>query len=111
MSEIVVVAMMKAQPGKEDEVAQALRDLIEPSHGDPGCIFYALHRGADDPSRFVFVERWASREDLQGHNGTPHVGALLERAGDLLAGAPDIAIYDALPAGDERKGSLAGAAA
>lgn len=110
MSEIVVVALMKAQPGKEDEVKEALGNLVEPSHDDPGCIFYALHQGSDDPSRFAFVERWASREDLQAHNGTAHVGALLERAGDLLAEAPDIGIYDALPSGEERKGSLAGAA-
>lgn len=111
MSEIVVVAHMKAQSGKEDELGQTLSALIAPSHQDPGCLLYTLHQGADDPTRFVFVERWASREDLEAHNATPHVGALVERLPDLVAEAPDIAVYDALPAGEESKGSLAGASA
>jgi quinol monooxygenase YgiN len=111
MSEIVVIAHMRAQPGKEDELKTALTGLIEPSHSDQGCILYTLHQGVDDPSRFAFVERWASREDLEAHNGTAHVGALLEQAPALLAEAPDIAVFDALPAGDASKGSLAGASA
>ena len=111
MAEIVVIAHMRAQPGKEDEVKAALTRLVEPSHADPGCILYTLHQGADDPSRFAFVERWASREDLEAHNGTAHVGALREQAPALLAEAPDVAVFDALPAGEAAKGSLAGASA
>jgi quinol monooxygenase YgiN len=111
MSEIVVVALMRARPGKEDDLNEALTALVPPSHDDPGCILYTLHRGADDPARFVFVERWASREDLEGHNGTPHVGALVERMDELLAEPADVGLYDAIPLGDERKGSLAGASA
>lgn len=48
-SEIVVVGSFTAKPGKEAEAEAAFRALIEPTHGEDGCILYALHRGTDDP--------------------------------------------------------------
>ena len=110
MAEIVVVGSLKARPGKEDEAAQALADLVEPTHAEAGCILYALHKGVDDPSRFAFVERWESRQAIDDHLASPHIAALLERVDELFAEAPDIVMYDARPAGETRKGALAAAA-
>jgi len=58
MPEIVVVANLKAQAGKEDAAREALSGMVEPTQNEPGCLFYALHVAADDPTRFVTVERW-----------------------------------------------------
>jgi quinol monooxygenase YgiN len=107
MSEIVVVGSLKARPGKEDDARQVLHDLIVPTHGEDGCILYAFHQGVDDPARFAFVERWASREHLDAHLGSAHVGGLLGRVDELFAEAPDIVIYKAIEHGDPRKGALA----
>ena len=46
MSEVVVVGSFKAQPGKEAEALEAFKALVEPTHGEEGCILYALHRAA-----------------------------------------------------------------
>jgi quinol monooxygenase YgiN len=54
MSEVVVVGSFKSQPGKEGEAVEAVRALVEPTHGEQGCILYALHRGVDDPSGLAF---------------------------------------------------------
>ncbi len=110
MSEIVVVGSLKARPGKEDELEQALGSLVAPTHAEAGCILYALHRAIDDPARFAFVERWESREHLDAHLGSSHVAALLERADELLAEPADIVAYDPRPGGEARKGALAAAA-
>jgi len=110
VSEIVVVGSLKARPGKEDEARQALAGLVAPTHAEPGCILYALHQGVDDPARFAFVERWESRQQLDDHLASPHIAALLERVDELFAEAPDIVVYDAQPAGEDRKGALAAAA-
>ena len=110
MSEIVVVGSLKARPGKEDDLEQALAGLVAPTHAEAGCILYALHRGVDDPARFAFVERWESRQHLDDHLGSAHISALLEQADELLAEAPDIVVYDARPGGESRKGALAAAA-
>jgi quinol monooxygenase YgiN len=107
MSEVVVVGSFKAEPGKETEALQAFKDLVGPTHGEDGCILYALHQGADDPSQLAFIERWASREALDAHLTAPHVAAILERAPELFGGSGTITVYDAVPAGDAKQGALA----
>jgi quinol monooxygenase YgiN len=111
VSEIVVVGSLKARPGKEDEAAEALATLVEPTHGEAGCILYSLNQGVADKARFAFVERWASQEDLDKHLQSDHIAAVLARADELLSEAPDIVVYSAMPLGDARKGSIAGHAA
>lgn len=105
--EIVVVGSLKARPGKEDATREALEGLVVPTHAEDGCILYALHQGAGDPSRFAFVERWASQEHLDAHLGGAHIAAVLTRVDELLAEPPDIVVYNALPEGEAPKGSLA----
>jgi quinol monooxygenase YgiN len=107
MSEVVVVGSFIARPGREDEAVQAFRDLVEPTHREEGCILYALNQGADDPAKLAFIERWASREALEAHLASPHIKAILERAEDLFGDSGSITVYNALPGGEEAKGSLA----
>jgi quinol monooxygenase YgiN len=107
MSEIVVVGSFTARPGKEAEGLEALRALVEPTHPEDGCILYALHQGADDPARLAFVARWTSRAALDAHLASDHVKAALERAEELFGDSGDIVVYEAVPGGEPRKGSLA----
>jgi len=107
MSEVVVVGSFKAEPGKEAEALQAFKDLVGPTHAEDGCIVYALHQGADDPSQLAFIERWASREALNAHLQAPHVAAILARAPELFGESGTITVYDAVPAGDAKQGALA----
>jgi quinol monooxygenase YgiN len=107
MPEVVVVGSFTAAPGREAEAEAAFRGLLEPTHGEEGCILYALHRGVDDPRRLAFVERWASREALEAHLGSPHIAEVLSRAAELFGDSGDIVVYEALPGGEPRKGSLA----
>lgn len=107
MSEVVVGGSFKIKPGKEEEALEAFKALVEPTHGEDGCILYALHRGVDDPGRLTFIERWESREALDAHLESDHVSALLERADELWGNEGEITVYEAVPAGQPEKGSLA----
>lgn len=40
MSEVVVVGSFRAQPGKAAEAVEAFRALVEPTHGEEGCILH-----------------------------------------------------------------------
>ena len=111
MSEVVVVGSFTAREGKEAEALEAFEALVEPTHGEEGCILYALHQGAEDPARLAFVERWASREALDAHLASPHIQDVLAHAEELFADGGDIVVYDAAPGGEDRKGSLAAHAA
>jgi quinol monooxygenase YgiN len=106
MSEVVVVGAFVAREGKEEDAAEVFRGLVEPTHGESGCVLYALHRGADDPRKLAFIERWASRGELDEHLESDHVKQALTRVDELFESA-EITVYDALPGGQEKKGSLA----
>ena len=106
MAEVVVVGSFVAREGKEDEARAAFEALVAPTHAEDGCILYALHQGNDDPQRLAFIERWESKELLGAHLESDHVKAVLAVADDLFSSA-DITVYDAVPGGEEKKGSLA----
>lgn len=107
MSEIVVVGSFTAKPGKEQEALEAFKALVDPTHREEGCILYALNQGADDPRNLAFVERWASKETHDAHMETPHIKEILTRVDDLFGDSASIVRYEAVPAGEAKKGSLA----
>ena len=106
MSEVVVVGSFVARDGKEDPARAAFAALVAPTHAEDGCILYALHQGQDDARKLAFVERWASRDELDRHLESDHVKGVLAKADDLFADS-DITVYEPVPGGEERKGSLA----
>lgn len=73
MSQVNVLATAVALDGKESELEELLRGLVEPSRKDPGCLSYDLHRDIDSPGTFVFYETWTSRALLDAHLKTPHL--------------------------------------
>jgi quinol monooxygenase YgiN len=91
MSEITVVARAKVQPGREEEVASALRTNAEASRRESGCVSYTVLRGED--GSLMTLERWRTRADLDQHMTTPHVQTLFATIGPLLASAPEITVF------------------
>jgi quinol monooxygenase YgiN len=106
MSEVVVIAVIRAKPGVEEELASLFQELIPQVQAEEGCLLYALHRSLADPTEWLMVERWASREALGEHERRPALRAFGERAGGLLEGAPTVSVYEACPAGSSEKGRI-----
>lgn len=96
-SEIRVVAILQAQPGQAAAVEQALRAIVAPSRAEAACHFYTPHRDPSHEGRYVFVERWASREALAEHEQTAHFKQLLSDLDGLLVEAPQVMILEELP--------------
>lgn len=109
MSEVVVVVLSRAKPGRAQEGLAAYAELAAATHAEEGCTAFALHRDPADAERIVLVERWASREALDAHLGTPHIAAFRARHGDLWAEPATILVLDPVPSGDPAKGVLSGA--
>ena len=42
--QITTIARLKAKPGAEARLEEALKKLIEPTRAESGCIDYTLHR-------------------------------------------------------------------
>jgi quinol monooxygenase YgiN len=95
MADLPVVAVITAKAGSEQQVQQALAEIVEATRSEPGCISYDLHVSAVDPATFITMESWRSQADLDAHLQTPHVQAALAAAGDHRAQAP--AIHPLMP--------------
>ena len=106
MSQVVVAVIIKAQPGRVEEVVTGFAPIIEQTHGEEGCLNYALHRDLNDPDKLVLIERWRSQADLDEHFTKPYMAQMGEMAAGLLAEPPTISFCTPEPLGDPAKGTL-----
>ncbi len=85
MSQVTVVARIKARPEAVEKVSEALLKLVEPTlHKDDGCINYDLYQDNDNPSLFFFLENWESEVHLKRHLDSGHIKAYREATEGLI---------------------------
>jgi quinol monooxygenase YgiN len=80
MARLTVIAILRAQAGKENELHDHLDKLVGLTRQEGGCINYDLHRLQDDPSVFVMHENWTDKTELDKHLQMPYMrefGAVL----------------------------------
>jgi quinol monooxygenase YgiN len=88
---IHVVAIIKAVPGKRDEVLKEFRAVLPEVLAEEGCIEYgpaidsAASPDALGPDTFAVIEKWATPEALKAHATSSHMAAYGQRVKDLLA--------------------------
>jgi quinol monooxygenase YgiN len=83
---VTVIAHMRAKPGKEEELRNALESLIHPTTQEAGYVNYDLHQGIEDPSLFYLYENWETVDTHEDHMNTPHLEDFASRLGDLVEG-------------------------
>ena len=99
MSEVTVVARIRAASGKEDALAALLTEQVAVvRQSEPGCLAYRLHRSAKDPHLFLFYETYADDAALDAHRKSPHLAKyrLRREQEGLTEGAVEVEIYRAL---------------
>ena len=90
-----VIAIFYAEMGKEDEMEGVLKDLIEPTRREAGCIRYDLLRSlkGEQYVEFVFVEEWESEETLDAHGRSEHLQQLRGRLRSSMGSLPRVIRY------------------
>jgi quinol monooxygenase YgiN len=81
---LTVIATLKAQGGKEAQLAETLKALVGPTHAEQGCILYEMHRSEEDPGLFKFVEAWENRPLWEAHMQSPHLQAFSAQQDELV---------------------------
>jgi len=84
MSELVLVAIVKAKPDQAPVLKVELAKLIPPTLEEEGCLSYVLHDSRDCDSSFVFIERWESEAHLEKHLASDHLVAFQAKAEALV---------------------------
>ena len=72
MEAITVTAILRAKPGKAQDLREELIKVVEPSRREPGCLEYILNESLEDPNTFIFYERWENAEAAQAHLDCEH---------------------------------------
>lgn len=98
---MVVVAKIKAVAGKEKEMEQALLAVIPKVREEEGTLVYTLHQDQNDPSVFLFYEKYKDADALVAHSSTPHFKALFATIQPMLDGNPEIVMYRELAGLDD----------
>ncbi|MDG3002398.1 putative quinol monooxygenase [Paludisphaera mucosa] len=93
---VTLTASLKAKPGQEDAVKEALLSLVEPTRKEPGCLHYILHQSKTDPTLFMFYEQWEGQEALDAHGKSPHMKALGAKLKDKTDKGGGVVKYDLL---------------
>ncbi|MGE5404116.1 MAG: putative quinol monooxygenase [Candidatus Saccharibacteria bacterium] len=84
MTQVTVVARIKAKPEASTKVREELLKLIEPTRKESGCISYDLHQDNEDATLFFFLENWESKELLDKHLKSEHIKAYLKSTENLV---------------------------
>ena len=94
---IIVLGSIVARDGCISQALQLSQEHVSRSRAEPGCIAHAVHIDSENPSRLVFVEKWASQADLLEHFKVPASRAFAKALGELSSEAPSIEIFAASP--------------
>ncbi len=87
---VIIAALVRAKPGKEEELACRLHVLVEASRLDRGVITYDLHHSLEDPALWFLYERYQSQEHLNKHLENTVVRSFLADSATLVDGRVDI---------------------
>ncbi len=82
---VTIIAQLRAKPGQETALHDALVEVATASRQEAGCITFDMHVSRDDPALFLAFERWADDAAIQAHFETPHFKAIAARSEELLA--------------------------
>ncbi|WP_134698709.1 putative quinol monooxygenase [Ammoniphilus sp. YIM 78166] len=82
--QIVFTVKLQAKQGKEQELEDALADMVAKVQDEEGALVYTLHRIQGSAGGFMFYEKYKDQAALDFHDSTPYVKELLIRLEDLV---------------------------
>ncbi|GAA1566475.1 MULTISPECIES: putative quinol monooxygenase [Kribbella] len=68
-----MIAVVRAIPGHEDQLAAAITTLMTAVRGEPGCREFRSFRSVPDPGTFYLYEIYTDTEAFRAHLTTDHV--------------------------------------
>ena len=91
MAKVRVIARAQAKPGKREELKAVLKQLVEPTRKEQGCVYYELFESSV-ADVLIFNEEWASAEDLKVHASTERMARVGAEAAPFAIGPTEVNI-------------------
>lgn len=70
--------------GKEQQIREELRLLLEPTRAEPGCVRIHLFEALRDPLIFYIHSEWVDEAAFDAHPKLPHMTRFLSIAAELV---------------------------
>lgn len=103
---LIVLGSVVARDDTHAEILRLSQEHVARSLLEPGCLQHAVMPDLGNPRRLVFVEQWASAEDLFRHFKVPASIAFARALAQLAEAPPEMKVYEArelpLPAAPAR---------
>jgi quinol monooxygenase YgiN len=96
MVKVGLIVRLEARAGKEDELSAFLRGALPLVEEEPQTVVWLGVQSG--PSSFAIVDAFPDEEGRQAHLAGAVAAALMEKAGELLAGPPEVEPVDVLAA-------------
>lgn len=95
MSDITVIIDYRALPDRAERALEEITALVGTvMEREPDCQGIDILVDQDDPTRIRLIEYWPTRESYLGpHLQQPHIQEFIGRAGEFIAGPPDITFW------------------
>ncbi|HEX5234801.1 MAG TPA: antibiotic biosynthesis monooxygenase [Silvibacterium sp.] len=94
MDKFALLVTLKAKPGRENELAEFLKSALPLVEAEPATnTWFAIKI---DPSTFGIFDTFATESGRDAHLSGKVAAALMQKAPELLAGAPKIEKVDVL---------------
>ena len=93
---IAVIAKIPIKEDQFNEAVEAFKQLVAEVAQEEGTLYYTVNVSKDAPQTLVVMERYRDKEAFKVHSATPHFNAFFAKAGELLAGKPEITILQEL---------------
>lgn len=91
---IVILAKCVVKSEGIEQFISYANNLINESRKEEGCISYELCQELDNKNKFVFVEKWKSKEAIDSHNNSKHFKAIVPKLGELQEGEAEVSLYE-----------------
>ena len=92
---LIVLGSVVARDDTHAEILRLSQEHVARSLQEAGCLRHEVMPDLANPKRLVFVEQWASAEDLFRHFKVPASGAFARAIAQLAAAAPEMKVYEA----------------
>jgi quinol monooxygenase YgiN len=91
---VVQVVSVSIKPEQRDRWLELVRANLAQTRAEEGCESYRVCEDSETPNAFVLVEEWASMDAQYEHFRNPEFGKLMQGLSDVLAGPPEVSIYE-----------------
>jgi len=92
---MTIIAKLKVQAGKEAAFEAAAGEMVDyVKTNEPGTRTYIMHKSTADPTEYVFYEVYVDQAAAAAHSGSEQMMKFLGAVRGLLAGHPDIGMYE-----------------